>query len=74
MSNLRRCILGVLAMALSQPAGAQVIPFKCTLAYVRALVDFNLMAQYQSHKSTTIAYMTDYLDQFHKLKDIFLEF
>jgi len=32
------------------------------------------MAQYRSHTSDTIAYMEDYLDQFHKLKDIFLEF
>jgi len=32
------------------------------------------MAQYRSHTYDTIAYMEDYLDQFHKLKDIFLEF
>ena len=31
-------------------------------------------AQYRSHTSDTIAYMEDFLDQFHKLKDIFLEF
>jgi len=32
------------------------------------------MAQYRSHTYDTIAYMEDYLGQFHKLKDIFLEF
>ena len=32
------------------------------------------MAQYRSHTSDTIAYMEDYLDQFHRLKDIFSEF
>jgi len=32
------------------------------------------MVQYRSHTSDTIAYMEDYLDLFHKLKDIFLEF
>ena len=74
MRNLGRCILGVLAVALRQPGGAQVIPFKRALGCVRALVDFNMMAQYRSHTSDTIAYMEDYLDQFHKLKDIFLEF
>jgi len=74
MRNLGRCILGVLAVALRQPGGAQVIPFKRTLRCVRALVDFNMMAQYPGHTSDTIAYMEDYLDQFHKLKDIFLEF
>lgn len=74
MRNLGRCILGVLAVALNQPAAAQAIPFKRALGCVRALVDFNMMAQYRSHTSDTIAYMEDYLDQFHKLKDIFLEF
>jgi len=74
MRNLGRCILGFLAVALRQPGGAQVIPFKRALGCVRALVDFNMMAQYRSHTCDTIAYMEDYLDQFHKLKDIFLEF
>jgi len=61
-------------VALRQPGGALLIPFKRALRCVRALVDFNMMVQYQSHTSDTIAYMEDYLDQFHKLKDIFLEF
>jgi len=74
MRNLGRCILGLLAVALRQPGGAQVIPFKCALRCIRALVDFNMMVQYRSHTSDTIAYMEDYLDQFHKRKDIFLEF
>jgi len=74
MRNLGHCTLGVLVMALRQPGGAQVIPFKCARGCLRALVDFNMMAEYRSHTSDTIAYMEDYLDQFHKLKDIFLEF
>jgi len=74
MRNLGRCILKVLAMALRQPGGAQVISFKHALGYVRVLVDFNMMVQYRSHMSDTIAYMEDYLDQFQKLKDIVLEF
>jgi len=74
MRNLGRCILGVLAMALGQPGGALAIPFKRALRCVRALVDFNMMAQYRSHTPDTIAYMEEYLDQFHMMKDIFLEF
>ena len=74
MRNLGRCILGVLAVALRQPQSSQVIPFKHALGCVRALVDFSMMAQYRSHTSDTIAYMEDYLDQFHKMKGIFLEF
>jgi len=74
MSNVGRCILGVLAVALRQPGGAQVISFKHALGSVRALVHFNMMARYRSHTSDTIAYMEDYLDQLHKLKDVILEF
>jgi len=46
MRDQGRCILGVLAVALHQPGGAQVIPYKRALGCVRALVDFNMMAQY----------------------------
>jgi len=74
MRNLGRCVLGVLAVALRQPGSAQLIPFKHALGCVRALVDFNMMAQYRSHTAETITYMEDYLDTFHKIKDIFLEF
>ena len=41
---------------------------------MRALVDFSMMAQYRSHTSDIIAYMEDYLDQFSKMKGIFLKF
>jgi len=74
MRNLGRCILGVLAVALRQPGGGQAIPFKRAHRCVRALVDFNMMAQYRSHTPDTIAYREDYLDRFHRMKDIFLEF
>jgi len=74
MRNLWQCVLGVLAVALRRPGSAQLIPFKRALGCVRALVDFNMMAQYQSHIAETITYMEDYLDTFHKMKDIFLEF
>jgi len=46
MRNLGRCILGVLAVALRQPVGTQAIPFKRALRCIRALVDFNMIAQY----------------------------
>jgi len=74
MRNLGRCILEILTVALHQPGCAQVIPIKCALRCVRALVVFNMMVQYRSHMSDTIAYTEDYLDRFHKLKGIFLEF
>jgi len=74
MRNLGRCLLWVLAVALLQPASGQVIPFKYALDCVRALVDFNMMAQYRSHTPETIAYREEYLDRFRRMKDFFLEF
>jgi len=74
MRNLGGGIRRVLAVALRQPGGAQAISFKRALGCVRALIDFNMMAQYRSHTLDTLAYMEDYLDQFHRMKDIFLEF
>jgi len=74
MRNLGLCHLGVPAVALRQRDSRQVIPFKHALDSVWALVDFNMMAQYRSHTPETIAYMEEYLDQFHRIKDIFLEF
>ena len=47
--------------------------FKHALDCVRALVHFNMMGQYRSHTPETIAYMEEYLDGFHRMKDIFLE-
>ena len=72
--NLGCCLLGVLAVALRQPDSTQVIPFKRALECVRALVDFNMMAQYRSHTDATLADMEDYLGRFHQMKDVFLEF
>ena len=73
MRNLGRCLLGVLAVALRQPDSTPVIPFKPALACVRALLDFNIMAQYSSHTDETMVYIKDKLGRFHQMKDIFLE-
>jgi len=48
MRNQGRCVLGVLAVVLSQPDSTQVQPFRCALTCVSSLHDFNMMAQYQS--------------------------
>jgi len=41
---------------------------------VRALSDFCLNAQYRSHTSETIKYMSEYLHDFHRYRHIFGEF
>jgi len=74
MRNLGLCVPAVLAVALRHPRRAQLIPFKHPLGCIRALVNFNVMAQYRGHTVESITYMEDYLDTFHTMKDIFLEF
>lgn len=74
MRNLGRCILGVLASSLRRPTPAQQGPFRDAIRCVRALVDFSLMAQYQSHTTDTLGYMQQYLKDFHRYKDVFQEF
>jgi len=74
MRNLGCCLLGVLAVALRQPDSTQVQPFRHALTCVRSLLDFTMMAQYQSHTLETISYMEEYATQFHKTKDLSLEF
>jgi len=71
MLNLRRCVLGVLAVALRQPGSAGLILFKRARRCVTVLGDFNMMAQYRSHRTESSTYVEDYLDMFHKMKDIF---
>ena len=74
MRNLGRCILGVFRSALRRPTPAQQGPFRNAIQCVRALVDFSLLAQYQSHTPDTLGYMEQYLEDFHRYKDVFQEF
>jgi len=74
MRNLVWCPLGVVAVALRLPDIRQVIPFKHPLDCVQTLGNFNMMGQYRIHTPETIAYMEEYLDRFHRMKDIFFEF
>jgi len=74
MRNPVWCLLGILAVALRQPDIRQVILFKHPLDCVRTLVDFNIMVQYRSHTPERIAYMEEYLNRFHRMKDIFFQF
>jgi len=74
MRNLGRCLLGVLAVALSQPNSTQVQPFRHAFTCVRSLLDFTIMAQYRSHTPETISYIEEYATQFPETKDIFFAF
>ena len=51
-----------------------MIPFRHALGWVRALVNFSILAEYRRHMSETRAYMQHSRDQFHRMIGIFLEF
>jgi len=74
MRNLRRCLFGVLTVALRPVDSTQVQHFRRALTCVRRLIDFTIMAQYRSHTPVNISYMEEYATQLHKTKDMFLEF
>ena len=74
MRNLSQCISAVLASTLRNLASSQNQDFHIALKCVGGLVDFSLMTQYRSHTLDTLAYMERYLQTFHQMKDIFLEF
>ena len=71
---LERAILVALAASLGMPSITQQQPFHQALQCVRNLIDFHLMAQYRSHTPETLDYMDAYLNEFHRMKHVFLEF
>lgn len=74
MRNLGRFVLGALAAALRNTEVAIRSDFVKALKCVWSLIDFHLMAQCGSHTMSTLDYIESYLEDFHKHKDIFLEF
>ena len=80
MRNLFRVILGVFAASLSQTSDAP--PFNTRLRAlsnkailcVRYISDFILLTQYKTHTPDSIQSMKDYLEDFYKYKEVFLQF
>ncbi|KAF8415574.1 hypothetical protein BGX38DRAFT_1074797, partial [Terfezia claveryi] len=66
MRNLLRVLLAVFAAALTSCHKA--------ILCVRYITDFILIAQYKVHTPGTIQSMKDYLEDFHKYKELFLRF
>jgi hypothetical protein len=74
MKALGHVNVAVLVATFSIPSASQRITFKEALLCVKNLVDLHLMAQYQFHTEATIKYMENYLEEFHRQKDIFSRF
>ncbi|KAG0635442.1 hypothetical protein HOY80DRAFT_893052, partial [Tuber brumale] len=74
MRNLVRVRLPCFATALCRPSTAERLIFTKALTCVRSIIDFTLMAQYQSHTAETIQYLERYLKAFHDHKDVFKKY
>jgi hypothetical protein len=74
MRSFSRIVYVCLAVALLNPSPSQRSVFKKALACTRSLIDFAAMADYKSHDEQTLSYMTNYLRDFHKYKQVFLQY
>jgi hypothetical protein len=74
MRSVACIILPILAGALQDPKPAEKAHFAAAIKCAASLIDFYLMTLYLVHSDETINYMKAYLADFHRLKDVFLEF
>ncbi|KAG0632929.1 hypothetical protein HOY80DRAFT_854248, partial [Tuber brumale] len=74
MRNLVRVLLPCFAAALCRPSTGECLIFTKALTCVRSIIDFTLMAQYQSHTKETIQYLERYFKAFCDHKDVFKEY
>jgi len=80
MRSILMVILGVFIASLHRktnvvcPIAGQEQDFRKAITCVWYLIDFVLLSRYRSHTNSTIRYMEEYLQQFHKTKDVFLRY
>jgi len=80
MRSILMVILGVFMASLHRKTNVvcltagQEQDFRKAITCMRYLTDFALLSRYRSHTDSTIGYMKEYLQQFHKTKDVFLRY
>jgi len=80
MRSILIVILGVFTATLhrktdiARPTASQEWEFKRAITCVQYLPDFALLSRYRSHTDSTIGYMREYLQEFHRTKDVFLRY
>jgi len=72
--ELRCMIVPVFVATLLHPLASQRIPFTEALLCIKNLVKFHLMRKYQYQTEATIKYMENYLEEFHRHKDVVSRF
>ena len=74
MRTLGRILLPVLSATLFNPSVGEKKRFHDAIRCVKGIIYFHLMAQYRSHTDATLQYMNDYLADFHRHKEVFLQY
>jgi hypothetical protein len=74
MKALGRVIVPVFAATLLNPSVTQMIPFPQAMVFVKNSVYCHLMPQYSYHTEATIEFIKNYLEEFHRQKDVFSGF
>ncbi|KAG0126694.1 hypothetical protein HOY82DRAFT_614502 [Tuber indicum] len=74
MRNLVRGLLPCFAAALCLPNTAEHLIFTEALTCAQSIIDFTLIAQYQSDTHEMIQYLEQYLMAFYHHKDVFKEY
>ena len=74
IKTMTRFLVGVTRNALRNPTPGEKAPFESAVECTRALVEFYLYCQYESHDEDTLNLMENALRRFHSTKGVFLQF
>ena len=74
MKSLGHVIVPVIPAILLNPSVSEMIPFTQAMLCIKNFVYFHVIAQYPYHTESTIRYMQNYLEEFHRQRDVFSPF
>ena len=74
IKTMTRFLVAVMCNALRNPTPGQKVPFESAVECTRALVEFYMYCQYESHNEDTLNLIDDSLRRFHSTKDVVLQF
>jgi hypothetical protein len=74
IKTMTRFLVGVTRNALRNPAPAEKVAFESAVECTRALIEFYMYCQYESHDEDTLNLMENALRRFHNTKGVFLQF
>lgn len=71
---MSRYLLAVFTVSLRKPKPSQRLPFGKAIHCTRSLLDFIMCSKLPIHNTASLCQMDEFLQEFHKKKEVFLEF